>query len=37
VDAVLAASKRLGGHQIGHNQTDAAQLLVAKDMPSAIN
>jgi hypothetical protein len=37
VDAVLVASKRFGGHQIGHKQTGAAQLLVAKDRPSAIN
>lgn len=36
-DAVLDAISRLGGHQFGHTQKDAPQLLVAKEATKALN
>lgn len=36
-DTVLAAVERLGGHKIGHNRKEAAQLPVAKDALNAVN
>jgi integrase len=36
-DAVLDAMSRLGGHKIGHTQTEPAQLLAVKETVKAVN